>query len=161
MNLLFFFTVPSRLKVSDHEVNLEELTTVFHVNIYIDRIRQPRSTPFLLGYTPLIGDFLKGPTVPRSQEVWVKPSALFEAQSATTNIPSEHPDLIPTDQVLEMAFIDPYELMGKKAKGKKKAAQSGQAQKPRRAVFEVIAPEQSTHRAESNSSAREEPTQPP
>ena len=69
MNLLFFFTVPSRLKVSDQEVNLEELTIVFHVNIYIDRIRQPRSTHFLLGYTPLIGDFLKGPTVPRSQEV--------------------------------------------------------------------------------------------
>ena len=161
MNLLFFFAVPSQLKVSDHAINLEELTTILHANIYIDRIGQPRSAPLLLGYTPLIGDFLEGPTVPRSQEVRVEPSILFEAQPATTNIPSKHPNLIPTDQVLEMAPIDPYELMGKKAKGKKKAAQSGQAKKPRRAVFEVIAFKQSTQKVESDSSTREEPTQPP
>ncbi len=161
MNLLFFFAVPFRLKVSDHAVNLEELTIVLHVNIYIDRIRQPRSSPLLLDYTPLIGDFLEGPTVPRSQEVRVEPSILFKAQPATTNIPSKHPNLIPIDQVLEMAPIDPYELMGKKAKGKKKAAQSGQAEKPQRAIFEVIAPKQSTQKAESDSSTREEPTQPP
>ncbi|GMY38754.1 hypothetical protein FCV25MIE_33998, partial [Fagus crenata] len=135
MNLPFFFAVPSRLKVSEHAVNLEELTTVLSVNIYIDRIGQPRLAPLWLGYTPLIRDFLEGPTVPRSQEVRVEPSTLFEAQPATTNIPSEHPDFIPTGQVLEMAPIDPYELIGKKAKGKKKAAQSGQAKKPRRAVF--------------------------
>ena len=161
MNLLFFFAVPSRLKVPDHAVNLEELTTVLHANIYIDRIRQPRSVPLLLGYTPLIGDFLEGPTVPRTQEVQVEPSTLSEAQPTTTNIPSEHPDLIPTGQVLEMARVDLYELMGKKAKRKKKAAPSGQDKKPRRAVFKVIAPKKSTQRAESDSADREEPTQPP
>ena len=79
MNLLFFFAVPSQLKVSDHAINLEELTTILHANIYIDRIGQPRLAPLLLGYTPLIGDFLEGPTVPRSQEVRVEPSILFEA----------------------------------------------------------------------------------
>uniref|UniRef100_A0A2N9G542 Uncharacterized protein n=1 Tax=Fagus sylvatica TaxID=28930 RepID=A0A2N9G542_FAGSY len=136
-NDLLIVSVPSRIKVSEHAVNLEELTTVLSANIYIDRIGQPRSAPLWLGYTPLIGDFLEGLTVPRSQEVRVEPSTLFEAQPATTNIPSEHPDFIPTNQVLEMAPIDPYELMGKKAKGKKKAAQSGQAKKPRRAIFEV------------------------
>uniref|UniRef100_A0A2N9IWY1 Uncharacterized protein n=1 Tax=Fagus sylvatica TaxID=28930 RepID=A0A2N9IWY1_FAGSY len=67
--------------------------------------------------------------------VRVEPSALFEAQPATTDIPSEHPDLIPTGQVLEMAPVDPYELMGKKSKGRKKAAQSGQPKKPQRAVL--------------------------
>jgi hypothetical protein len=39
-----------------------------------------------------------------------------------------------------MASIDPYKLMGTKAKGKKKAVESSQSKKPRRAVFEVIAP---------------------
>lgn len=67
MNLLFFFVVPSQLKVSDNAVNLEELNTVLQMNIFIDRIGQPRSAPLLLGYMPLIGDFLEGLTVPRSQ----------------------------------------------------------------------------------------------
>lgn len=160
-NLPFFFVVPSRHKIPNHEVKLEELKTVLDANIYIDRIGQPRSAPLLLGYTPLIGDFLEGPTVPRSQEVRVEPSALFEAQPATTDIPSEHPNLIPTGQVLEMAPVDPFELMGKKAKGRKKADQSGQPKKPRKAIFEVIALKQSTERAEFDSAAREEPTQPP
>ena len=51
--------------------------------------------------------------------------------------------------------------MGKKAKGKKKTAQSGQIKKPRRAVLEVTSSEQFTQKAEPESSAREEPTQPP
>ena len=51
--------------------------------------------------------------------------------------------------------------MGKKSKGKKKASQGFQAKKPKRAVFEVIAPKQSTQSADSNSVAREEPAQPP
>ena len=60
-----------------------------------------------------------------------------------------------------MAPIDSYELMGKKSKGKKKATHGAQAKKPRRAMFEVIALDQSTKSADSNSAAREESTQPP
>jgi hypothetical protein len=60
-----------------------------------------------------------------------------------------------------MAPVDPFELMGTKAKGKKKTAQSGQTKRPRKAVFKVIASEQSTQGDESSSSAREEPTQSP
>jgi hypothetical protein len=157
----FFFAVPSRLAMTEHVVNLDELTTVLSANICIDRIGQPRSAPLLLGYTPLVGNFLEGPTVPRSQEIRVEQATLFVAQPATTSIPSEHPDLIPTRKFSEMAPIDPYELMGRKSKGKGKAKQGAQAKKPKRAVFEVIAPEQATQSAYSDSVAQEEPTQPP
>jgi hypothetical protein len=144
--------------VSKHELRLEELKKVLEANIYVDRIGQLRSAPLLLGYTPLIEDFLKGPTVPRSQEVPVQTSALFETQPATINILSEDSDLISIGQVLEMALVDPFALMGKKAQGKKKAAQAGQNKKPPRVVHEV-APEQPTQGAASSSSAREEPIQ--
>ena len=60
-----------------------------------------------------------------------------------------------------MAPIDPYELMGKKSKGKGRAKQGAQAKKQRRAVLEVIAPEQAPQSADSDSAAREELAQPP
>jgi hypothetical protein len=125
-NSLLSFAVPSRLKVSKHELKLEDLNKVLEANIHIDRIRQPRSAPLLLGYTPLIEDFLEGPTVPRSKEVRVETSALFEAHPTSFDIPSEDSDLIPIGQVLEMAHVDLFELMGRKAKGKKKVAEGGQ-----------------------------------
>uniref|UniRef100_A0A2N9IT59 Uncharacterized protein n=1 Tax=Fagus sylvatica TaxID=28930 RepID=A0A2N9IT59_FAGSY len=128
--ILISVIVPSRLKVSKHELRLEELKKVLEANIYVDRIGQLRSAPLLLGYTPLIEDFLKGPTVPRSQEVPVQTSALFETQPATIDILSEDSDLIPISQVLEMASVDPFALMGKKA------AQVGQNKKPPRVVDE-------------------------
>ena len=119
--MFVFLVVPSRLVVHDTEVNLEDLTRALSENIYIDELGQPRSAPLLLGYTPLVNSFLEGPTVPRSQKVRVEPTALFVAQPATTSTSSEHPEYIPTGQVFEMAPIDPYELMGEKSKGKKKA----------------------------------------
>ncbi len=116
----------------------------------------------LLEYQPLIGNFLDGLTVSRSQEVRVEPTTLFVAQSATTPILPEHPDLIPTGKVSEMAPpINPYELMGKKSKGKRKTKQDAQAKKPKRVVFEVIAPKQAIQNANLGSAAREEQTQPP
>lgn len=161
MPLPFSFAIPSQLAVSEHAVNLDELTTVLSTNICIDQIGQPRSAPLLLGYTPLVGNFLEGLIVPRSQEVRVKPTALFVAQSATVTTPPEHPALILTGEVSEMAPIDPYELMGKKSKGKGRAKQGAQAKKQRRAVLEVIAPEQAPQSADSDSAAREELAQPP
>uniref|UniRef100_A0A2N9HBU5 Uncharacterized protein n=1 Tax=Fagus sylvatica TaxID=28930 RepID=A0A2N9HBU5_FAGSY len=86
----------------------------------------------------LIEDFLEGPTVPRSKEVRVETSALFEAHPASSDIPSEDSDLIPISQVLEMAPVDLFELMGRKAKGKKKVAEGGQLKRLRKAAPEDI-----------------------
>uniref|UniRef100_A0A2N9GKP0 Uncharacterized protein n=1 Tax=Fagus sylvatica TaxID=28930 RepID=A0A2N9GKP0_FAGSY len=131
--------VPSRLEVPETAVNLEDLTKVLSANIYIDKLGQPRSAPLLLGYQPLIGNFLDGLTVPRSQEIRVEPTTLFVVQPATTPISPEHPDLIPTGE----------------------AKQGAQAKKPMKVVFEVITPEQATQSANLGSDAREKLTQPP
>jgi hypothetical protein len=143
-NSLLSFAVPSQLKVSKHELRLEDLNKVLDANIYIDRFGQPRSAPLLLGYTLLIEDFLEGPTVPRSKEVRVETSTLFEAHPASSDIPSEDLDLIPISQVLEMAPVDPFELMGRKAKGKKKVAEGGQLKRLRKAAPEVMVAEKSS-----------------
>uniref|UniRef100_A0A2N9I9E1 Uncharacterized protein n=1 Tax=Fagus sylvatica TaxID=28930 RepID=A0A2N9I9E1_FAGSY len=153
--------VASWLAILDTTVNLKDLTKVLLANIYIDEFGQPRSAPLLLGYTLLVASFLEGPIVPRSQEVRVEPTTLFVTQPAIHSSLSKHPDLIPTSQVSEMAPIDPYELMGKKPKAKGKLKQGAQAKKQRKAVFNVIAPEQATQRAEVEPAARQEPTQPP
>jgi hypothetical protein len=142
-------------------VNLEDLSKVLSANICIDSLGQPRLAPLLLHYQPLIGNFLEGPTITRAQAVRIEPTTLFVAQPATLDTSPEHPNLIPTGEVSKMALINPYELMGKKVKGKKKATWGGQAKRPKRAVFEVIALEQSTQKANSDSSTREEPIQPP
>jgi hypothetical protein len=146
--------------VHETTLNLEDLTKVLSTNIYVDSLGQPRSAPLLLHHQPLVGSFLEGKTVPRAQAVRIEPTTLFVAQPATVVTPPEHPNLIPTGEVSEMAPIDPNELMGMKTRGKKMAAQGAQAKKPKRAVFEVIALEQSAQSAETDSAAQEELTRP-
>ena len=85
----------------------------------------------------------------------------YVAHLATLTTPPDHPDLIPTGEVSVMTPIDPYEIMGKKPKAKRKAKQGAQAKKPRRIVYEVIGPKQSTKSADSDSATREEPARPP
>ena len=158
---MIFFTVPSRLVVLATAINLEDLSKVLSANICIDSLGQSRLAPLLLHYQSLIDNFLKGPTVPRAQEVRVKLTTPYVAHLATLTTPPDHPDLIPTGEVSVMAPIDPYEIMGKKPKAKGKANQGAQAKKPRKAVYEVIGLEQSTQSADSNSATREEPARPP
>ena len=145
--------------VHDTVVNLEDLTKTLSANICVDNLGQPRSAPLLLDYQPLIGNFLEGPIVPRAQAVRIESTTLYVAHPATLATPLEHPDLIP--KVSKMAPIDPYELMGKKSKAKGKAKQGAQAKKQRRAVYEVIAPEQAPQNADSGSAAQEDLAQPP
>ena len=55
--------------------------------------------------------------IPRSQETPVEPIVLFVAQCALTSPSVDHPNLILTGEVSEMAPpINAYELMGKKSK---------------------------------------------
>ncbi len=99
-------------------MNVELVKRVLSTNVYMDRLNQPQSAPFLLRHEPRIGSFLEDPTIPKSQEVRVDPTVLFVAQSTTTSTTSEAPDLIPSRQVLEMAPpINPFKLMGKTASG--------------------------------------------
>jgi hypothetical protein len=150
---MFLFTDPSRIEVDEKQVDVELVTRVLATNIYVDQRGEPRSTPLLLRYEPQIRSFLEGPIVPRFQEVRVDPSIPFVATPANTTVPSEHPGLIPTGQVSEMAPpINPFKLMGKtigrspseaaKGKGESKNKGAGAGKKSKKLVTDTPVPEQ-------------------
>jgi hypothetical protein len=137
--------------VDKKQVDTELVKKVLLTNICIDQRGEPRSAPLLLRYEPQIKSFLEGPTVPRSQAVEVEPRVLYVAQPAEVELPQDHPDLIPSGQVCEMAPpINPFKLMGKtadaspfekgKGKGKGKNKGAGVGKKLKKQMIDALVP---------------------
>jgi hypothetical protein len=138
--------------VDRRQVDTELVKRVLSTNICVNQRGEPRSAPLLLRYEPQIRSFLEGPTVPRSQAVEAEPNVLYVAQLAEVELPQDHPNLIPSGQVCEMAPpINPFKLMGRtidaspsetrKRKGKGKTKGVGAEKKLKKLAAGNVEPE--------------------
>ncbi|GMY38356.1 hypothetical protein FCV25MIE_33600, partial [Fagus crenata] len=157
--------VPAQLNVPATDANLEDIRKVLSSNILVDRFGNPRAASLLLGYQPLVGNFLEGPTVPRSQETPVEPIVLYVAQPASAAQTEDIPEFVPTGEVSEMAPpVDEFKILGKRkkgassSKGKEKPEAAAQPRRSKRVVYDASLTAQPIVRAELSSAPSPEQT---
>ena len=167
--LVVYFAVPSRLVVPASSANLEDINKVLNSNVCVDQFGNLRAASLLLGYQPLVGNFLEGPTVPRSLETPVEPIFLYVAQPSSAEHTVDLPEFIPTGEVSEMAPpVDVFEILSKRKRGapsskgkeieKEKVKAEAPPRRSRRIIYDAAAPAQPNIRAELSSAAAPELT---